>query len=230
MALSPLAHPAISDLTSCLLSQAELKNLAETSGASGHQKLRVCEICGAYLSILDSDRRLADHFGGKVRPSILEILWLPLLSLFGGIQMHLGYKELRELLNKIREERNKPRAAPPPVAVSSSAPAPSGPAAASNGGAPIPPSPAGRGGSEHGGSASGSAMGPPPGSYAPRDRDRDDRGYSSSSRYDDRGGGGGSRRSYDDDRRESSRRYDDRGSSRCDHSSSSLSEIACLRS
>lgn len=44
----------------------ELQNLTETSGASGHQKLRVCDICGAYLSILDSDRRLADHFGGKV--------------------------------------------------------------------------------------------------------------------------------------------------------------------
>jgi hypothetical protein len=29
--------------------------------------LRVCDVCGAYLSVLDSDRRLADHFGGKVR-------------------------------------------------------------------------------------------------------------------------------------------------------------------
>lgn len=48
----------------------ELQNLIETSGASGHQKLRVCDICGAYLSILDSDRRLADHFGGKVRHSL----------------------------------------------------------------------------------------------------------------------------------------------------------------
>lgn len=45
----------------------ELQQLTETSGASGHQKLRVCDICGAYLSVLDSDRRLADHFGGKVR-------------------------------------------------------------------------------------------------------------------------------------------------------------------
>jgi RNA-binding protein Luc7-like 2 len=44
----------------------ELQNLTDTSGASGHQKLRVCDICGAYLSVLDSDRRLADHFGGKV--------------------------------------------------------------------------------------------------------------------------------------------------------------------
>lgn len=45
----------------------ELQQLSENSGASGHQKLRVCDVCGAYLSILDSDRRLADHFGGKVR-------------------------------------------------------------------------------------------------------------------------------------------------------------------
>lgn len=27
----------------------------------------MCDVCGAYLSVLDSDRRLADHFGGKVR-------------------------------------------------------------------------------------------------------------------------------------------------------------------
>lgn len=44
----------------------DLQQLSETSGASGHQKLRVCDICGAYLSVLDSDRRLADHFGGRV--------------------------------------------------------------------------------------------------------------------------------------------------------------------
>ncbi|KAI6109529.1 hypothetical protein F5141DRAFT_1188503 [Pisolithus sp. B1] len=43
----------------------ELQQLTDTSGASGHQKLRVCDVCGAYLSVLDSDRRLADHFGGK---------------------------------------------------------------------------------------------------------------------------------------------------------------------
>lgn len=51
----------------------ELQQLTENSGASGHQKLRVCDICGAYLSILDSDRRLADHFGGKVRPIALHL-------------------------------------------------------------------------------------------------------------------------------------------------------------
>lgn len=58
----------------------ELQQLTDTSGASGHQKLRVCDICGAYLSILDSDRRLADHFGGKVSRS----LSLSTKSFFGG--------------------------------------------------------------------------------------------------------------------------------------------------
>lgn len=78
----------------------ELQQLTDTSGASGHQKLRVCDVCGAYLSVLDSDRRLADHFGGK---------------------MHLGYHELRNMLQKFKEEREKrkttaPSSAPPPGA------------------------------------------------------------------------------------------------------------------
>ncbi|SGY72783.1 BQ5605_C005g03208 [Microbotryum silenes-dioicae] len=59
----------------------ELQNLSETAGASGHQKLRVCDICGAYLSLLDSDRRLADHFGGR---------------------MHLGYHQLRIMMDEWR--------------------------------------------------------------------------------------------------------------------------------
>eukprot|EP00249_Psilotum_nudum_P019891 c27464_g1_i1 orf=170-1477(+) len=52
------------------------------------QKLRVCDICGAFLSIYDSDRRLADHFGGK---------------------LHLGYMQIREKLDDLREERNMAR-------------------------------------------------------------------------------------------------------------------------
>ena len=52
----------------------ELKELSDTSGPSGHQKLQVCDVCGAYLSRLDNDRRLADHFYGK---------------------MHLGYAQMR---------------------------------------------------------------------------------------------------------------------------------------
>ena len=75
-----------------LLIQRELQQLTDTSGASGHQKLRVCDVCGAYLSVLDSDRRLADHFGGK---------------------MHLGYHELRNMLQKFKEEREKRKTTAP---------------------------------------------------------------------------------------------------------------------
>ncbi|KAL0382570.1 UNVERIFIED_CONTAM: putative RNA-binding protein Luc7-like 1 [Sesamum calycinum] len=46
------------------------------------QKLRVCDICGAFLSVYDSDRRLADHFGGK---------------------LHLGYMQIREKLAELQE-------------------------------------------------------------------------------------------------------------------------------
>ncbi|XP_050205742.1 uncharacterized protein LOC126655556 [Mercurialis annua] len=52
------------------------------------QKLRVCDICGAFLSVYDSDRRLADHFGGK---------------------LHLGYMQIREKLTELQEEREKIR-------------------------------------------------------------------------------------------------------------------------
>ncbi|KAJ6855147.1 hypothetical protein NC651_039965 [Populus alba x Populus x berolinensis] len=45
------------------------------------QKLRVCDICGAFLSVYDSDRRLADHFGGK---------------------LHLGYMQIREKLTELQ--------------------------------------------------------------------------------------------------------------------------------
>ncbi|KAI3840861.1 hypothetical protein MKX03_009989 [Papaver bracteatum] len=52
------------------------------------QKLRVCDICGAFLSVYDSDRRLADHFGGK---------------------LHLGYMQIREKLAELQEDRTKIR-------------------------------------------------------------------------------------------------------------------------
>lgn len=53
----------------------KVKNITENIGQSSQQKLQVCEVCGAYLSRLDTDRRLADHFLGKV---------------------HLGYVKMRE--------------------------------------------------------------------------------------------------------------------------------------
>lgn len=78
----------------------ELHNAQENSGASGHQKLRVCDVCGAYLSTLDSDRRLADHFGGK---------------------MHLGYFRLREMIGEFDERRRNPNAPPMGMPAGSSA-------------------------------------------------------------------------------------------------------------
>ncbi|KAI9745145.1 MAG: splicing factor [Claussenomyces sp. TS43310] len=69
----------------------ELKALSDTSGPSGHQKLQVCDVCGAYLSRLDNDRRLADHFYGK---------------------MHLGYAQMRKTYEGLQKEL---KGRPPPV-------------------------------------------------------------------------------------------------------------------
>ncbi|KAL9081276.1 MAG: hypothetical protein Q9159_007365 [Coniocarpon cinnabarinum] len=61
----------------------ELKAMNDASGPSGHQKLQVCDVCGAYLSRLDNDRRLADHFFGK---------------------MHLGYAQMRKKFEQLQKE------------------------------------------------------------------------------------------------------------------------------
>ena len=37
------------------------------------QRHRICGDCGAYLGIRDNDRRLADHFGGKLHRSFVFI-------------------------------------------------------------------------------------------------------------------------------------------------------------
>ncbi|XP_066432213.1 putative RNA-binding protein Luc7-like 1 isoform X2 [Eleutherodactylus coqui] len=59
------------------------------------QKLRVCEVCSAFLGLHDNDQRLADHFGGK---------------------LHLGFILIREKLDQMRktvaskqEKRNQER-------------------------------------------------------------------------------------------------------------------------
>ena len=46
------------------------------------QKLRVCEVCSAYLGIHDNDRRLADHFGGK---------------------LHMGFTVIRDKLDDLKK-------------------------------------------------------------------------------------------------------------------------------
>ncbi|KAL7422031.1 splicing factor [Cryptotrichosporon argae] len=102
----------------------ELQVLNENAGASGHQKLRVCETCGAMLSVLDSDKRLADHFGGK---------------------MHLGFNELRKLLTSFAEARLAARHGGPPPSVNPLAgpPAAAPPAQAHHLAPPPPPGPGG---------------------------------------------------------------------------------------
>lgn len=70
----------------------ELKALSDTSGPSGHQKLQVCDVCGAYLSRLDNDRRLADHFYGK---------------------MHLGYAQMRKTYDAFPKDMKTGRGRPP---------------------------------------------------------------------------------------------------------------------
>lgn len=58
----------------------DTKQPAGSGHLTNQQKLRVCQICSAYLSIADSDRRLADHFAGK---------------------MHLGYKKVRDTVEEL---------------------------------------------------------------------------------------------------------------------------------
>ena len=58
----------------------ELKNEAEEAYRNSmpastyqQQKLRVCEVCSAYLGLHDNDCRLADHFGGKLHAGFIKI-------------------------------------------------------------------------------------------------------------------------------------------------------------
>lgn len=62
------------------MAEQEYKNSMPASNYQ-QQKLRVCEICSAYLGIHDNDRRLADHFGGK---------------------LHLGFIKIREKLEDLK--------------------------------------------------------------------------------------------------------------------------------
>ncbi|QEU59109.1 Luc7 [Kluyveromyces lactis] len=58
------------------------RQMNENTGQSAQQKLQVCRVCGAYLSRLDTDRRLADHFMGK---------------------LHLGYVTMRKELDMVKK-------------------------------------------------------------------------------------------------------------------------------
>lgn len=73
------------------------------------------------LSVLDSDKRLADHFGGKVSLLMPSSAGSKLI-----IKLHLGYQELRRLLADIAEARMQRQNRPPPT-FSAPPNAPSGP-------------------------------------------------------------------------------------------------------
>lgn len=51
----------------------------------GQQKLQVCEVCGAYMSKVDNDRRLADHFLGKI---------------------HIAYAGMRHTLDELKKKHS----------------------------------------------------------------------------------------------------------------------------
>lgn len=55
-----------------MLAEQEYRNSMPASSYQ-QQKLRVCEVCSAYLGIHDNDRRLADHFGGKLHLGFIKI-------------------------------------------------------------------------------------------------------------------------------------------------------------
>lgn len=70
------------------------------------QKLRVCEVCSAYLGIHDNDRRLADHFGGKLHLGFIEIR-----DKLDNLKVQVAAK--KETLEKKRAERLRDRANQP---------------------------------------------------------------------------------------------------------------------
>nr|XP_006822739.1 PREDICTED: putative RNA-binding protein Luc7-like 2-like isoform X3 [Saccoglossus kowalevskii] len=70
------------------------------------QKLRVCDVCSAYLGLHDNDRRLADHFGGK-----LHLGFISIRDKLDGLKKSVAEKrEAREAERaKRREERELER-------------------------------------------------------------------------------------------------------------------------
>ncbi|XP_056379743.1 putative RNA-binding protein Luc7-like 2 isoform X3 [Hyla sarda] len=73
------------------------------------QKLRVCEVCSAYLGLHDNDRRLADHFGGKLHLGFIEIRDKldELKKIVAGKQEKRNQDRLKRREEREREERDK---------------------------------------------------------------------------------------------------------------------------
>jgi cell division protein ZapA (FtsZ GTPase activity inhibitor) len=67
----------------------QARRITENVGQTSQQKLQVCDGCGAYLSTLDNDRRLADHFVGKIH--------------MGYLELRNNFKEIQQKYKSVRE-------------------------------------------------------------------------------------------------------------------------------
>lgn len=61
-------------------------SILERLNVVGQQKLQVCECCGAYMMKVDTDKRLVDHYMGKI---------------------HISYVELRQILKDLKDKYKK---------------------------------------------------------------------------------------------------------------------------
>jgi len=71
------------------------------------QKLRVCEICSAYLGLHDNDCRLADHFGGKLHAGFITLREK-------HEKLKTSVESRRELYEKEKESKRMERLRSPP--------------------------------------------------------------------------------------------------------------------
>merc|ERR1712126_688503 len=68
------------------------------------QKLRVCEVCSAYLGIHDNDRRLADHFGGKLHLGFIKVR-----EKLADLQVKVEERRRQRYTEPVAEERERQR-------------------------------------------------------------------------------------------------------------------------
>ncbi|XP_067881465.1 putative RNA-binding protein Luc7-like 1 [Heterodontus francisci] len=86
-------------------SEQEYRNNIPTCSLQ-QQKLRVCDVCGAYLGLQEKDKRLADHFRGRLHMGFMEIR-SKLQQVKKTLAEKLGMSNVE--LSRQREERRSER-------------------------------------------------------------------------------------------------------------------------
>ncbi|XP_059814564.1 putative RNA-binding protein Luc7-like 1 [Hypanus sabinus] len=86
-------------------SEEEYRNNIPTCSLQ-QQKLRVCDVCGAYLGLQEKDKRLADHFRGRLHMGFMEIR-SKLQQIKKTLSQKLGTSETET--SRQREERKPER-------------------------------------------------------------------------------------------------------------------------